>query len=188
MSQTKCNPASNKNKALVFGAITVLSTLSVAGASSPVQAAILTWQLNDVVFEDGGTATGSFGFDADTNDYSDINITVEGPAFDGNSLNFTDDVVVLGDNEGLGLINLELPVPAVGFFWDTPLTNAGGTIDIAFGSYGTIFNLLSSDPVFLTSGSVTAQPIPEPLTLLATGVALGFGGLFKKKMSLNANK
>jgi hypothetical protein len=34
-----------------------------------------------------------------------------------------------------------------------------------------------------TSGNVTSTAIPEPLTILGTGLALGFGGLFKSKSS-----
>ena len=40
------------------------------------QAAVVTWTLNDVVFEDLGTATGSFDYDADTNVYSDVAILI----------------------------------------------------------------------------------------------------------------
>ena len=45
--------------------------LLVAGS---VQAAPLTWTLNDAEFEDGSSLTGSFVFDAATNIYSDVNI------------------------------------------------------------------------------------------------------------------
>src|SRR5690242_19918035 len=58
------------------GAVSLAPTLALA---NPV-----TWTLEDFVFADGGTATGSFVFDADTGPtgaFSNINITtsVDGP-------------------------------------------------------------------------------------------------------------
>lgn len=40
--------------------------------SGSAQAFPLQWTVNDVVFDDGGTASGSFFYDADTNTYSNI--------------------------------------------------------------------------------------------------------------------
>jgi hypothetical protein len=49
-------------KKWLFVALFVL--FSIAPIPS-AQAATLTWVLQDVMFGDGGTATGSFGYDAD---------------------------------------------------------------------------------------------------------------------------
>ena len=38
------------------------------------QAAVITYHLQDVVFNDGGTASGSFDFDTETNAFSNVNI------------------------------------------------------------------------------------------------------------------
>ena len=35
----------------------------------------LTWTISNATFSDGGTASGTFVYDADTNTYSSINIT-----------------------------------------------------------------------------------------------------------------
>ena len=43
--------------------------------SMAAQAAPVTWHLQDVVFDDGATASGSFVYDADTGNYSSIDIT-----------------------------------------------------------------------------------------------------------------
>jgi hypothetical protein len=42
--------------------------------SAAVNAASVKWELTDVVFDDGGTASGSFTYDADSNVYSNISI------------------------------------------------------------------------------------------------------------------
>ncbi len=52
----------------------------------------VTWTLNNVVFDDGATASGSFIFDANTNQYSDIDLTVAngaGPLWTGDPDPFT---------------------------------------------------------------------------------------------------
>ena len=43
--------------------------------SAPLSAAPVVWTFTDVLFEDGGTVTGNFTYNANTNIYSDINIT-----------------------------------------------------------------------------------------------------------------
>ena len=40
----------------------------------------VTWTLDNAVFDDDGTATGSFVYDRDTNTYSDVSITTS-PAY-----------------------------------------------------------------------------------------------------------
>src|SRR3954453_13212771 len=47
-------------------------------ASTPIVAAPVLWTLSGVTFADGGTASGSFVYDATTNTYSAINVTSAG--------------------------------------------------------------------------------------------------------------
>lgn len=55
-----------------------LASLAVITISitMPAQAASLTWSVQNAVFEDGSTLTGTFDYDADTNTYSNVNIAV----------------------------------------------------------------------------------------------------------------
>jgi hypothetical protein len=55
-----------RNISAIFAAL--FMSMSTAGAM-PV-----TWDLEDVVFQNGETATGSFVYDADTNTFSNIDI------------------------------------------------------------------------------------------------------------------
>ena len=56
--------------------------LSVAAHAQP-----LTWILQNVTFDDGGTASGSFTFDATTGSDSNVNIaTTAGTVLTGNTL------------------------------------------------------------------------------------------------------
>lgn len=53
------------------------SLLALALLAIPVSAnaALVTWSINNVAFGDGGTASGSFAYDASTNTFSNIAVT-----------------------------------------------------------------------------------------------------------------
>ena len=107
-----------------------LSVDTASAAGTP-----LIWYLDDVTFSNGASANGSFTFDADTNTYSDINITVinspsrgtttygvPNPSSSGNSTTMIAVEEVLADMVGVEEL-------ALGFA--SSLTNSGGTIVIA---------------------------------------------------------
>ena len=166
-----------------FGAMAALLMMS------GMQAAPLTWTLQDVVFDDGGTASGSFVFDADTGTYESIAITttpsVGAGLFPTESF-YTDVSNFLGE-----------PIPGSNFLWRADnlggdltgvsgilldwfpgvLTNAGGTflLDLAFNSETKCANpdcSLSAGGRQPISGSITAIPIPAAAWLFAGGLGL----------------
>lgn len=55
---------------------------------------------------------------------------------------------------------------------------------VGFVSYRVALGLVDIDDFAVTSAlsveNVNVKPVPEPMTILGTGVALGFGFLFKK--------
>lgn len=53
----------------------LLAALALTGCAVSAQAAPILWTLSDVLFMDGGTASGSFVYDATTDTYSNIAIT-----------------------------------------------------------------------------------------------------------------
>ncbi|MEM8778094.1 MAG: PEP-CTERM sorting domain-containing protein, partial [Cyanobacteria bacterium P01_G01_bin.49] len=61
---------------------------------------------------------------------------------------------------------------------DRELAIAFSTEEIGFGSEGVSYG----------SNSTASQDIPEPFTILGTGIAFGFGGLFKRKYDKTKNK
>ena len=69
---TRARDTARARSALVVGlcALAVICVLSGSAAAAPV-----TWTLDGVAFDDGGTASGSFVYDAATNTYSAISIT-----------------------------------------------------------------------------------------------------------------
>ncbi|MBW4553261.1 MAG: hypothetical protein KME35_19430 [Aphanocapsa sp. GSE-SYN-MK-11-07L] len=151
--------------------------LSLAWHPLAANAFPLTWTLNNVKFTDGATATGNFDFDADSSDYTNINIIINGgtvPNFP-YPLTFTDADLVVGVPFLLSLCNPDCD--GVIFVFDDLLTNAGGSvgIDSSSSAYG---NPGQPDPVLvLSGGSVTAVPVPAAWT-----GAIAFAALTTRKL------
>lgn len=166
---------------LVLAAGVVLPNTAMA---VPIQ-----WSLQGVNFNDGTTASGSFFYDADTQIYSDVDITTSS-----------------GNVYGMRLANLgggpfgfaavaAGPPPVIGdalFFlvFSSRLTNAGGTVEFrtSNGAYEGICGndgcsgvdierLVTAGQVF--SGSPTA--LSEPGTLAVVGLGLAGLGLAMRR-------
>lgn len=166
-------------------------TASLGAAS----AAPVTWYLQDFVFGDGGTASGSFVFDASTGSYSDIMITTTdgttrsgevygapNPSSSGNA------TVMIALTTGAGDLT---GVPQLAIEWSAALTDLGGIVaaDIAgftFEAQCAVANCASvQGPIrFLSSGFITSDlsqiPAPAALPLFLAGVA-GLGAARRRK-------
>jgi hypothetical protein len=162
------------------------------------------WTLDGVTFDDGGTAIGSFKYDADANLYSEVAITTTaGSSFAGAAYG---DVVYQGQPTQTHIpTSLQLvttgPLSGEHFIdlvFDEALTSQGGIVNLVpsdpsslWSFEGEIISVFSPPGQFLvdplrgvTSGSVVAQPVPVPATvlLLASGLAslAGFRRRFRK--------
>ena len=167
---------------------TLLLTIGALLTTQTAGAVVRTWTFANVTFEDGGTLNGSFDFDADTDTYSNIDISVAGgDATFFSDFTYTDSnsSVLMSSNEkslslfvDLGLSNKRRLF--MNFPETAPLTNDGGTVDvlnaIGFGGDSEFRTLPSSPPFgqrsFFTGGTVHA--IPEPSSVLFM-LALGLG-------------
>jgi hypothetical protein len=158
---------------LVVSLCLVTICCAFAGSASAVP---VIWTLHEVAFNDGGTASGSFTYDADTNTYSAVNITTTtgseragatyafvctAPCVDGGPPSATQVTFVTtspaSDQTGL-------PLLAIAFF--DPLTNAGAKaipVFVAEASCADATCSLGALPVRISGGfvsSVAAGPIP----------------------------
>ena len=169
----------------------ILTCFSVCVQAMPVQ-----WTLDDVNFDDFGTAIGSFVYDADTDVMSDASVvTTPGSSFDGavyteirgGGTSPIDNIFLFlrsgtGDLRGQSILQL--------MFAPGSLTNAGGTIPIFLDAnpiVGEISCLNSTCDMVgevrdITSGSVTASTIPIPATAWLFGSALGLLGWMQRKV------
>jgi hypothetical protein len=141
------------------------------------------WTLSGATFNDGGTATGSFVYDADTNTLSNWSVSVAG----GNTATFPpityDTTTASGSISGQGATttgvnlaaggNRQLRTPSV-----SPLSNAGGTvaIDISNIYQGECFNCSPYRPYTAGNlvGVVVVAITSAPTTSFTTGSAGSF--------------
>ncbi len=142
----------------------ILTTALAAGflAASPAAVSVpLTWNLQNVTFSDGQTASGSFVYDADTASLTDVSIVASGGTlFDSPVANLSNQLgVVVGteDHFEVGLKYLFL------MFSPNAMTNAGGTLALQPGSIASNCTEVvgggcsgSAEETFQVTGSVVA--------------------------------
>ncbi|TQV76353.1 PEP-CTERM sorting domain-containing protein [Denitrobaculum tricleocarpae] len=161
-------------------------------APAPASAVPLLWTLNDVTFNNGGTASGSFRFDADTASYSDVAVTTSGAGIDASF-----DLAAGGNAEFLSLLNAAdgpdfAGAPTLRLAFLDLLTNLGGEVGLELNSFSSAIagcgnadcSLLIGGVDFqLASGSVISEAVTqvsEPGTLSMLVLGLGVLG-FKRR-------
>jgi hypothetical protein len=165
--------------------------LTAALLALPAQAAPLVWTFDNAVFEDGGIATGSFVFDADTGSFSAVNVTTTAGTL-ASGATYTDRV--FGDATTAGLVTGSgdlTGTPLLGLAFLPPLTNAGGfvaLIDIFFPPASS-FEAVCDDAACMTAtfsrqfvdGALVASPVPLPAAAWLFGAALGALPLLRRR-------
>ncbi|MGD1878709.1 MAG: PEP-CTERM sorting domain-containing protein [Kiloniellaceae bacterium] len=183
---------------------TIMWSLCVAAAAclfaAPASAIPVTWYLYDANFSSGGSASGSFVYDADVNQYSGIDLPTTTDGTRAGS-HFTS-VNATSSGNASTMITLNGPLTtgtwelALGFA--APLTNAGGMIDVVpYPSGFTVEGICNNDLCtgidapfrFLQAGAFvsTTQQIlvsePGALGLFALGLA-GLAYLRRRQSAL----
>ena len=169
-------------KLITFMLLTCWGTASAI----PVQ-----WTLENVTFEDGGAASGSFTYDAATNIYADVDITTtigtirNGTYYEYVNFNYpyidADDIILVNGDSNWDLTGYQTLV----LRFAEGLTNSGGNVAFALassveGSCDSPDCNFGSGARFVTSGEVTAVPIPAAVWLLGSALA-GLGWLRRKQ-------
>jgi len=135
----------------------------------------VTWTLNNVVFDDGGIASGSFTVDADTNEVTNVNVfTTTGTTLTG--VDYSDSLDLGGCCSNF--VNLTLLDDGGNLFliFDSPLTNGGGMMDLVVTGTNCINNACGIrsgvGTRLILSGSATAVPLTAAAWLFGSGLGL----------------
>lgn len=169
-----------------------LVALLAIGWSSLATAVPVQWTLEDVEFDDGGTASGSFIYDADTDTWSSISIlTTPGSIFGGASY----DSLLVGGNFDAALYLSGAPdltgSPLLQLVFIDPLTNAGGPVALVdfFLPPGPSVELTCTAPACDTasferammSGGVFGAVVPVPAAAWLLSSAFGLLGIARRR-------
>ena len=166
------------NQLAFRGLITALLLFVLLCVPSIASADGITWTLGGVTFEDGGTASGSFVYDALTNTFSNIDITTtSGSAFAGTTYNALSGE--FGSNSTgmlLGASGDLTNTDLLFLLFGSALTDSGGTAVLIGVGEGTCDNTncsLSTLDRSLTGGELVGTvTTPEPSTLSFLTLAL----------------
>jgi hypothetical protein len=157
----------------------------------PVSAAPVTWTFQNVVFVDGGSAAGSFIYDAATDIFSDIDITTTaGSVLSDAAYGISNPYLSSATTISYGTTLAQF-VYAEGdltgtqsmlFSMDGLLTNQGGSITISDSAEVACINSncgIYAASRIMVSGHITAVPIPAAVWLFGSGLA-GLGWFRRK--------
>jgi hypothetical protein len=154
-------------------------------AASRAHASPITWTVNNAVFDDQTTLTGTFSYDAVTDVYQTVNLTVEAggifPAY--NYHNGGPDPFFIGNHSNVFVDFVAFPpsFPSgryIRLSFASPLTGAGGTVSLLLGGLSWECDNCATRRL-IVSGSVTAPSVaavPEPATLTLVGLGLAAVG------------
>ncbi len=170
--------------------IAALLCATIIGAGH-LSAAPVTWTLTGVTFNDGGTASGTFTWNADTDTIGDYSISVTGgntgtfPAF---TWDPADSNFKLDDGT---FVFIGPPLPNESDTRDFrvnpdfSLTDGGGSTGLNQNGFGSV-ECYNCDPIrFITAGTLVGTlvtPTPEPGTAALVSITCVIGlGLFRRK-------
>ena len=180
----------SKFTGFAFAACLSAATLFTAASATPI-----TWTLQNVVFDDGATASGTFVYDANTGMLGAVAITTtSGPFVTGASYVLNDP----GFGPGTNVVDVVTGtfadytgLPVLQLYMTAPMTNAGGTIALLFGGTGegTCTMVDCSSGVvsrqgggFITAGTTPSVPEPATISMLLLGL-FSLGMLYRRTRS-----
>jgi hypothetical protein len=174
--------------------VVVSAAAGVLATTSPADA--LTWNLNNVTFTDGATATGSFDYNAGS--FSNVNITVQQGASTFATFNTGNVVTVDGGGNESSASNLWVKYPGFGAqevrfsisgsFADTLTPTFNLVANGLWGPGDTYYGLSEFQRIGLASGSVTTNAVPFDIpggaTIPSVGALLALGAMRKARKSI----
>lgn len=157
----------------------ISAILSIALLTSPLAVATpLTWTLQGVAFEDGATASGSLVVESTSGDLLSWDITttpglLAGFHYDPSTSSLFARDFFGNPNTYTIVNNAPFAVPYINLAFDTALTSAGTASLITSQNLSGSWECYNCDLIrYVTAGSATTNPVPEPAPAALFGVAL----------------
>ena len=161
---------------------TVFLLLLSVFLSNLTYSAAVQWEIDSLVFDDGGMGGGFFTYDESTNEYTNVNIfTTSGSTFDGEKYQYLNpsqylypEFLAVVASDGADLTG----VRGLGLIFSSSLSDVGGVVGISGFIEGFCNNDICDYPVgetrYVLSGQVSAVPIPASggLMLLSLNMLL----------------
>jgi hypothetical protein len=148
--------------------------------STFVQAAPVTWTVNNAIFDDGATLTGQFDFNSETGVYSNVSLSTSSGTILTDPWSY--DQVPVGDGTEAWLGDTDIDIPnrrTLLLQFSLALSSAGGSVDL-IGSEG-FPGSLEVPRNLLAGASVSAVPVPAAVWLFGSG--LGILGWIRRKQT-----
>lgn len=166
-------------------------SMAIVLSAGTAGAAPLKWTLQNFVFDDGGTAAGSFEFDAATGAFSAIAVTTTA----GSTRSGASHTIPLSGNPVLFYASAG-PEPFVPFVTQrfffalaSAMTAGGGTIAVTGGYEGACdatCSFVFEPRAVLRNASITTAPsVPEPTALLLFGSSLSGVLVWRRRRTSN---
>jgi hypothetical protein len=164
--------------------VAAATAFALCFSATPAAASPVTWQLSNVVFDDGGTLAGTFIFDAATGAYSTIDLSSTAGTTITSNRHYGIPYPPSPGNSSLliAVANASLPLDgqdALVLTWGADLTDAGitttvlpRTLGFSFEGYVNNGGLPGLRNVISTGTVAAVTSVPEPGTLALAVLAL----------------
>lgn len=181
--------------------VAVVSGLCLTFFATTALAVPVTYSVSGANFTAGGSISGTFTYDADTNTYSAINlVTTAGGVYPGATFVATNGAGAFSNSSNLNVVTASgngAGQPVLNLVWGASLTNAGGTVAIQASSAEGVctvtcnsFNEPPTRRALAAPGSITSTaPVPTlsewAMILMAIALA-GISVVFVRHRKLTA--